>query len=196
MPVVEGLIKRGVNVPISVDTVWSAVAQSALDAGASWINDISAGRIDSQMPGVAARAGCTVVLMHSRELPRTMQDGPRYGDVVGEAGRELMASVSLFKRAGVDDGKIIIDPGCGFAKTAEHNITLLRGIGGIVKLGYPVLAGLSRKSFIGAITGRPVEERLSGTLAATAVAYLGGARIFRVHDVRETVDFFYVFFFL
>lgn len=193
IPVIDELVKRGVGVPISIDTVWGAVARSALDAGASWINDISAGRIDPAMPEVAACAGCTVVLMHSRGTPQTMQDGPRYGDAVNEVGRELMASVAMFRRAGVDGGKIVIDPGFGFAKTVEHNIALLRGIGGIVKLGYPVLAGLSRKSFIGAITGRPVEERLSGTLAATAVAYSGGARIFRVHDVRETVDFLRVF---
>jgi len=189
VPVVEGLIRRGIGVPVSVDTTWALTAEAAVGVGASWVNDISAGRFDEAMPGVVARAGCAVVLMHSRGTPATMQDDPRYGDVVGEVAGELMAAVDVFTRAGVNKSKIVLDPGFGFAKNVGHNVVLLRDVGGITGLGYPVLIGLSRKSFIGTITGRSVEERLPGTLAATAVAYMGGARFFRVHDVRETVDF-------
>jgi len=193
VPVIEEILRRGVSVPISVDTTWSATARAALDAGASIVNDISAGRIDPGMPDVAGRAGCDVVLMHSRDMPIDMQDNPRYGDVAGEVADELLASVERFARARVDKSRIILDPGFGFAKDAGHNVALLRNIDRIVRLGYPVLAGLSRKSFIGAVTGRPAGERLIGTLAATAAAYMGGVRMFRVHDVRETVDFLNMF---
>ena len=193
VPVIEEVARR-VGVPVSVDTTWSAVARAALDAGASIVNDISAGRIDPAMPEVVARAGCAAALMHSRDTPLDMQDDPRYGgDVAGEVARELSASVELFARARVNKNLIILDPGFGFAKNAGHNVALLRGIGKIARLGYPVLAGVSRKSFIGAITGRPVGDRLSGTLAATAAAYMGGARMFRAHDVRDTVDFLKMF---
>jgi dihydropteroate synthase len=189
IPVIEALVRRGIGVPVSIDTTWSAAAKSALDAGAAWVNDISAGRIDPGMPGVAARSGCTVVLMHSRGTPETMRDEARYRDVVGEVVDELSRAVDSFLSAGVDKSKIVVDPGFGFAKDAGHNIALMRGIGGVVSLGYPVMVGVSRKSFIGAVTGRDVEDRLPGTLAAAGIAYHHGARIFRVHDVRETVDF-------
>ena len=188
VPVVSELAKRGV--PISVDTVWSLVAEAAVGAGAGWINDISAGRIDPKMPALAARnPRCVVVLMHSRGTPDTMQNAPSYGDVAGEVVSELSGSIETFLRAGVSGDKIIVDPGFGFAKDVNHNVDLLRRLDKVVDMGYPVLAGLSRKSFIGAITGRNVEERLPGTLAATAIAFRNGAKIFRVHDVKETVDF-------
>jgi len=190
VPVVSALAKRGVGAPISVDTVWSRVARAAIDVGASWINDISAGRMDPAMPAaVASNPACAVVLMHSRHAPDTMQDNPSYGDVVGETVHELAAAVDRFLRAGVSVDKVIVDPGIGFAKNAEHNIALLRGLGGVAAMGYPVLIGLSRKSLIGALTGRGVDGRLAGTLAVTAEAYRRGAKIFRVHDVWETVDF-------
>ena len=193
VPVIEEIARR-FGVPVSVDTTWSAVARAALDAGASIVNDISAGRIDPGMPEVVARAGCAAVLMHSRDTPLDMQDGPRYGDdVAGEVAGELVASVESFARARVGKGRIILDPGFGFAKDAGHNVALLRNIGQVARLGYPVLAGVSRKSFIGAVTGRPVGDRLSGTLAATAAAYMGGVRMFRAHDVRDTVDFLKMF---
>ncbi|MDR3011661.1 MAG: dihydropteroate synthase [Chitinispirillales bacterium] len=193
VPVIRELMERGVSVPVSIDTVWSTVARAAIGVGASWINDISAGRIDSGMATAVAETGCAAVLMHSRKIPKVMQDNPRYDDVVADVRRELLTSVKLFRDAGVADDKIILDPGFGFAKSADHNIELMKGLDAIVKLGYPVLVGVSRKSMIGAITGRPVEERLAGTLAATAVAYQCGARIFRVHDVKETVDFLKVY---
>jgi dihydropteroate synthase len=189
-PVVSELIKRGLNVPISIDTVWSSVAEAAIGAGAGWINDITAGRIDPKMPAVAAsNPQCVIILMHSRGTPDTMQVNPSYGNVANEVVSELSGSIDVFLRSGVKRDKIIADPGFGFAKDAGHNAELLRRLDKIVAMGYPVLAGLSRKSFIGAITGRPVEERLPGTLAATAVAYRHGATIFRVHDVKETADF-------
>lgn len=188
VPVVEALAKE-FSGPLSVDTTWSATAKAALDAGASWINDISAGRLDPSMASVAAQAGCTVVLMHSRQTPSTMQIDPRYDDVTGEVISELFSAARQFMDAGVQREKIILDPGIGFAKTLEHNITLLRELDRIGELGFPLLVGTSRKSFIGKITGREVGERLWGTLASVASSYARGARIFRVHDVKETRDF-------
>jgi len=192
IPVVKELVKR-VDLPISVDTTWSAAARAALDAGVSWINDISAGRLDRYMASITGYSGCTVVLTHSRHTPATMNDDPSYEDVTAEVALELTAAVNQFKDAGVSEKKIIIDPGFGFAKTSEHNITLLNTLNKIARLGFPLMVGTSRKSFIGKITGRPVDERLCGTLATVASAYSKGARIFRVHDVKETVDFLKVF---
>jgi len=190
VPVISELAKRGLGVPISIDTVWSSVAEAAVGAGAEWINDISAGRIDPKMPALAARnPQCVIVLMHSRGTPDTMQNAPSYGNVADEVIKELSDSIDMFLQSGVSGDKIIVDPGFGFAKDVNHNIDLLRRLDKIVDTGYPVLVGLSRKSFIGAITGRNVEDRLPGTLAATAIAYRNGAKIFRVHDVKETVDF-------
>jgi dihydropteroate synthase len=190
VPVIRRLA-RELSCPISVDTTSAFVARAALDAGASWINDISAGRIDSGMAAVAAASGCTIVLMHSRATPLTMQQHTDYGDdVVGEVVRELMAEVDTFLSAGVSKKRIVLDPGIGFAKTAENNIALLAGAKRFVDLGYPILIGTSRKTFIGKITGRESpEDRLAGTLGSIAAAFLQGARIFRVHDVQATKDF-------
>ncbi|MFP4162486.1 MAG: dihydropteroate synthase [Chitinispirillaceae bacterium] len=188
IPVVEALA-REFSGPISVDTTWSMTARAALEAGASWINDISAGRLDAQMASVAAEANCSVVLMHSRKTPQTMQIDPRYDDVTGEVMSELFTSAQQFMDAGVRKQKIILDPGIGFAKTWEHNLTLLRELDRIGELGFSLLVGTSRKSFIGKITGREVGERLWGSLATVASSYFRGARIFRVHDVKETGDF-------
>jgi len=192
VPVVKELVKR-IDVPISVDTTWSATARASLDAGVKWINDISAGRLDRLMGSITGWCGCTVVLTHSRHTPDTMQNEPSYNDVTAEVVSELTTAIEKFKDAGVSEKKIIIDPGFGFAKTSEHNITLLNTLDKIARLGYPLMVGTSRKSFIGKITGRPVDERLYGTLATIASAYSKGARIFRVHDVKETVDFLKVF---
>ncbi len=175
--------------PISIDTTSSSVARRAIEAGASWINDTSGGREDPDMIPLAAESGCTVVVMHSRGTPRTMQNDPRYKDVVSEVAEELIASACAFEAGGVAHDRIVLDPGIGFAKTAEHNVTLIRNIGRIVALGYPVVIGTSRKSFIGKITGRCVEERLCGSLASVAAAYLKGVALFRVHDVAATGDF-------
>ncbi|NLP03285.1 MAG: dihydropteroate synthase [Fibrobacter sp.] len=190
LPVIKEVAAR-FSGPISVDTTWSGVAEAALDAGASWINDISAGRADPEMIRLAARRKCTMVLMHSRGTPETMQINPGYDDVVSEVREELLDACRKFIEGGVSRDKIILDPGIGFAfaKTAEHNLALLRGLDKIAELGYPVLLGTSRKRFIGQITGKEVQDRLCGTLATVAAGYLRGSRIFRVHDVDETRDF-------
>jgi dihydropteroate synthase len=187
LPVIEALAKK-TAVPISVDTTKSEVASRAFAAGATWVNDISAGRFDTSMPQFAARAGCPVILMHSRETPATMQADPQYRDVVAEVKAELLERVAVFTGAGVRKENIIIDPGIGFAKRLEDNLALIRRLSELTELGYPVCVGLSRKSFVGRITGRDAEGRLAGTLAALAPARQAGARLFRVHDVRETLD--------
>ncbi|MBD3315204.1 MAG: dihydropteroate synthase, partial [Chitinivibrionales bacterium] len=153
-------------IPISVDTTKSVVAEQALDAGADWINDISAGRFDDAMAPLAARRDCPVVLMHSRERPDTMQHAPHYDDVIAEVCEELTASVEKFRNAGVAATNIILDPGIGFAKRFVDNIVILRKLDSLLKMGYPLLIGTSRKSFIGWITGAKTDERLWGTLGS------------------------------
>jgi dihydropteroate synthase len=188
LPVVEA-VAGFFEGPVSIDTTWSSVARGVLAAGATWINDISAGRVDPAMIPLAAGTGCMVVLMHSRETPQTMQDNPHYNNVPMEVVRELKGAIKLFTGGGVDGRQLILDPGIGFAKTAEHNIALLQGLAQVVAEGYPVLVGASRKSFIGHLTGKAVDDRLPGSLASVAAAYAQGVRIFRVHDVGATVDF-------
>jgi dihydropteroate synthase len=192
IPIVE-LVAKKFSGPISIDTTWSSVARAALDGGATWINDISAGRFDSQMRTLIAEKKCTVVLMHSRGTPQTMQNETHYNDLVTDVRNELLKAVSDFISAGVSRERIILDPGIGFAKTVEQNIELMQNLEAFTVLGYPLLVGTSRKSFIGQITGRNPDERLFGTLGSVASAYLRGARIFRVHDVLETADFLKVF---
>lgn len=174
---------------ISVDTTWSVVAAAALDAGATWVNDISAGRFDTAMVATVARSGAVVVLMHSRGTPQTMQRDPWYHDVTAEVTSELLEAVNRFTAGGVDPAKVILDPGIGFAKTTAHTIELLNRIEKLVELPYTVLLGTSRKSFIGSILQREVEHRLWGTLGSVAAAYQRGIRLFRVHDVAATRDF-------
>jgi dihydropteroate synthase len=188
MPVIEELAKKP-GIPISVDTSSSVVARAAIDAGATWINDVSAGRHDPRMKQIAAESGCKVVLMHSRGTPKTMQQLTTYNDVISDVKSDLLAAVKEFCDAGVARQNIVIDPGIGFAKTPEQNITLLRGLAVLLETGLPVLIGTSRKSFIGHITGRAVEDRLAGTLGSVATAYVQGVRLFRVHDVAATRDF-------
>lgn len=189
IPIVRQLVKK-VTCPISVDTTSALVARLALDAGASWINDISAGRIDAGMAAVVAQSKCKVVLMHSRATPLTMQQHADYNDIVSEVIRELLSEVDNFLKAGVAARQVVIDPGIGFAKTAEHNIALIAGLSTFVNLGYPVLVGTSRKAFVGKITGKEAPgERLFGSLGSVASAFLRGAQIFRVHDVGATKDF-------
>ena len=187
LPVIRRLAQEFKG-PISVDTVQASVARRALEAGATWINDISAGRRDPLMPSLAAGSECTVVLMHMRGTPETMQDLCRYGDVVTEVKQELLASADVFMKAGVARERIVIDPGIGFAKTAEQNVLLLRHLDVFVTTGFSVLVGTSRKSFIGRLTGREPPERLFGTLGSIASAFIRGARIFRVHDAAAARD--------
>ncbi|MBL7072679.1 MAG: dihydropteroate synthase [Candidatus Omnitrophica bacterium] len=187
VPVIKA-IKRSLKVPISIDTCKSEVAREALKAGADIINDITALRRDEKMARVAVEFKATVVLMHMKGTPRTMQKEPLYDDVVEEIYSYLSESASLAESAGVAPEKIIIDPGIGFGKTLEHNIRILKKLKKFRELKKPVLVGTSRKSFIGALTGRDVNERMFGDLAAFALAIQNGADILRVHDVGAACD--------
>jgi dihydropteroate synthase len=181
LPVVEVLASR-VSVPLSIDTCKPGVARRCLAAGARILNDIT-GLREPEMLAAAAEHGAAVVIMHMRGTPKTMQDNTDYADVVAEVKSYLETQALAAEAAGIRD--ICIDPGIGFAKSAEHNYQILRRLGELRDLGYPVLAGVSRKSFLSILPGqRSVEDRLEGTLAAVAIAVLNGADIVRVHDVR------------
>ncbi|MGH2794478.1 MAG: dihydropteroate synthase [Actinomycetota bacterium] len=185
LPVVEALSK-GTGLPVSIDTMKAAVAKAALDAGAQIVNDVSAGRFDDAMFPLVAERRAPVVLMHMLGEPRTMQKDPRYDDVVGEIMAFLEGRAEAAIGSGVDRERIVVDPGFGFGKTREHNLVLLKRLRELRCLGFPVLAGTSRKSFIGATLGElPVDERLVGTAATVALAVASGASLVRVHDVRE-----------
>lgn len=188
VPVIEQIRQRS-DIPISIDTRKASVAAAALEAGADIINDISALRFDDQMRALAARRGVPVVLMHMRGEPRTMQEQAHYADVVADVVRELRQFRDEAVTAGIDPSQIIVDPGIGFAKNFDHNLTLLAHAREIAAIG-PFLVGASRKAFIGHITGRPAgPARAVGSLATVAAAQRAGAAFVRVHDVRETVDF-------
>lgn len=182
VPVIEALRGR-IETPISIDTTKAAVAEAALDAGADIVNDVSAGRFDPQMLGLVAARGVPVVLMHMLGEPRTMQEAPTYEDATGEVSAFLVSRASAAQEAGVARNRIVVDPGFGFGKTREHNLMLLRNLRRFTDFGYPVLAGTSRKSFIGSTLDLPVGERLEGTAATVALAVAGGVAIVRVHDV-------------
>jgi dihydropteroate synthase len=185
LPVLEAL--HELRVPISVDTRRPRVMREALAAGASMINDVEALEAPGALESVAA-SGCAVCLMHKKGDPATMQQDPRYDDVVGEVRDYLAARIAAAVRAGIARERIVADPGFGFGKTAAHNLELLQRLAEFASLGVPVLAGLSRKSTLGAITGRPVGERLAASVAAALLAAQAGATILRVHDVKETRD--------
>ena len=185
IPVLERLAAARFPVPISIDTSRPAVARAALCAGAAMVNDVRA-LADPELARVVAEAGVAVVLMHIRGTPRDMGDRAVYGDVVSEVRSELSDAMARAIRAGVLEDRIVVDPGIGFAKTAEQSIELLARLPDLARLGRPLLVGPSRKSFIGAITGAPPEERLPGTLAAVTAAVLGGATFIRVHDVAAS----------
>jgi dihydropteroate synthase len=172
--------------PISIDTTRAGVAAAAFAAGANWINDISALRDDPEMLPFVAQADCVLILMHMQGTPRSMQINPAYGDVVAEVAGFLTARAQVAEAGGVARERIIVDPGIGFGKTFEHNLELLCGLTRIVTLGYPVLVGASRKSFIGRITGAPPEDRLAGSLVAAVRVVEAGVKIVRVHDVAPT----------
>lgn len=187
IPVIEAL-GRAKDAVLSVDTRKAAVARRALAAGATIINDVSALTHDPEMERVAAEAGAGVVLMHMKGTPGTMQDDPRYDDVVAEVRAYLAARVEALTRNGLDRKTLAVDPGVGFGKTLEHNLALIAGLDEIVGMGQPVVVGLSRKRWIGALTGRPVESRLAGSLAGLSVCVAKGVHVLRVHDVKESVD--------
>ena len=191
IPVVRALALAGLCV--SVDTRNASTMRGALDAGARIINDVSALTHDPDAAATVASRACPVVLMHMRGTPATMNALASYDDVVPAVRAELLARVDSAIGAGIARQNIAIDPGIGFAKLGEHSLAILRGMPAFASLGYPVLIGVSRKSFIGAITGEPrADRRLGGSLATAVFAALRGATIFRVHDVRETVQAFRV----
>jgi dihydropteroate synthase len=185
VPVVEGL--AGVA-RISIDTSKVAVAAAALDAGADYVNDVTAFRSDPDLAGLVAERGVDCCLMHMLGTPRTMQRDPRYDDVVSEVKAFLEARLAYAVGEGVAEQRVMLDPGIGFGKTVEHNLELIRRLDEIVAIGRPVVFGVSRKSFLGKLTGREVGERAVATAAANVLALERGASIFRVHDVPETVD--------
>ena len=186
IPVIEALAADGARV--SIDTTKAEVARRALDAGATIVNDVSAFRFDPELPAVVADAGATCVLMHMLGEPRTMQKDPRYEEVVTDVKRFLEERIAYATGAGVDEQSIWVDPGIGFGKTLDHNLELIARLDEIAAIGRPVVFGASRKSFLGKLTGRQVDERLAGTIAANIIAHDRGARVFRVHDVGPTVD--------
>lgn len=182
-PVLEAL--HDLKIPISVDTRRPRVMQEALKAGASMINDVEALAAPGALAAVAG-SGCAVCLMHKKGEPATMQRDPHYDDVVSEVKNFLNQRIEAAKAAGIAAERMVVDPGFGFGKTAQHNLTLLRRLSELSE--FPILVGLSRKSTLGKITGRPVDERLAGSLAVALLALQGGATILRVHDVKETRD--------
>ncbi len=185
IPVVTAL--KDCGAPLSIDTRHSQVMRAALDAGASIINDVSALTADPDSLAVAAGSDARVVLMHAQGDPRTMQDSPRYMDVVAEVYDYLAQRIGACQRAGIDTGRLIVDPGIGFGKTLEHNLTLLRDLRRFHPLGCPILVGASRKSFLSRLSGgASADARLPGSLAAALAAIHQGVHILRVHDVAET----------
>jgi dihydropteroate synthase len=186
MPILERLAAK-LSVPISVDTRNPEVMRQALAAGASMVNDVTALTAPGALETVAGGGGA-VCLMHMQGEPGTMQNAPRYDDVVAEVRGFLRGRVAACLAAGMARERLAVDPGFGFGKSLEHNVALLAGLSAIAADGVPVLAGLSRKRMIGALTGRAEGERLAGSLAAAVVAAMHGARIIRAHEVRETVD--------
>ncbi len=183
MPVLERVVALGV--PISVDTTKAEVAARALAAGATIVNDVSGLERDPEIASVCAEAGAGLILMHMRGTPKTMRTLARYDDVVAETKRFLAAAADRAARAGVSESRIVVDPGLGFAKAADHNLEILRRLPEYTQLGYPVLVGASRKSFLAPFDSPEPEDRLEATLATSVLAVLGGAAILRVHDVRE-----------
>ncbi len=186
LPVIEALGAR-FAVPISIDTYKADVARAALDAGATIVNDISA-LSDAPMAALAAEREAGLVLMHMQGSPRDMQNDPWYEDLLAEVLAYLRNATDRALAAGVQRERIAIDPGIGFGKTAAHNVELIRHLGRFAGLGFPVLIGVSRKNFIGRLTGQEITDRLHGTIAAVTAALLCGARIVRVHDVAPTRD--------
>jgi dihydropteroate synthase len=198
IPVIEGFRARSA-LPVSADTRKAAVARAALDSGADIINDISALTADPEMAALCAARGAAVVLMHMKGVPLDMQAGLQpqaglrgqasaYDDLVLELGTYLAAAAGRAAAAGIPAGKIILDPGIGFGKSVSDNLEIIRRLAEICGKDYPIMVGLSRKSFIGEITGRSQNERLPGTLAANGAAIMNGAGIIRVHDVKEHAD--------
>lgn len=186
LPVLEGALKLGV--PVSVDTVKPEVMERALERGADIVNDVNALRLPGAVQAVASHPDCGVCLMHMRGDPATMQQRPAYDDVVVEVSDFLRERLQALEAQGVAAERIVLDPGIGFGKSVEHNLELMRRQRELLALGRPLLLGWSRKSTLGSLTGRPVEERLAASVAAALASVQLGARIVRVHDVAATAD--------
>jgi len=186
MPVIE-MVRSMSDVAISIDTTKPDIMRAAVAAGVGMVNDVRALQDDGALEAVAS-LDCAVCLMHMQGIPRTMQADPTYDDVVGEITTFLGARRDACLSAGIERERIVLDPGFGFGKRVEHNLVLLNRLASFESLGHPLLVGLSRKSMLGAITGRAVDERLAGSIVAAAIAVQNGASIVRVHDVAETVD--------
>jgi dihydropteroate synthase len=185
MPVVEALVAEGVAV--SIDTMKPEVMRAAIDAGCAVVNDVNAFRAPGAVEAVA-KGKVGVIAMHMQGAPTTMQQAPYYDDVVAEVASYLHGRAQALEAGGVAHGRIVLDPGFGFGKTLAHNLALFRALPALSQMGYPILAGVSRKRMIGEITGRPLGERAAGSVAAGLLAVQNGARLLRVHDVKETVD--------
>ena len=185
-PVVAALAADGLTV--SIDTSKPAVAEAALDAGATIVNDVTALRADPEVAALCADRGASLILMHMQGTPRTMQDDPRYVDVVDDVRAFLAERIGVATAAGVPEGRIWVDPGIGFGKTLEHNLELLRRLGELRDLGRPIVVGTSRKSFIAKIDGSGVGDRTGGTIASSLFAWRAGADVLRVHDVAAMAD--------
>ncbi|MDX6651044.1 MAG: dihydropteroate synthase [Solirubrobacteraceae bacterium] len=186
VPVIEEL--AGAGPQLSIDTSKVAVARAALDAGATYVNDVTAFRAEPELAALVAERGAECCLMHMLGDPRTMQDDPRYGDVVSDVKAFLEERLAFAVAEGVSEERVMLDPGIGFGKTVAHNLELLRRLDEIVALGRPVVVGTSRKSFLGRLTGREVGERLPGTIATNVLALERGATVFRVHEVAPVRD--------
>lgn len=185
-PVISGLLSQNPDLILSIDTTKSSVARQAVQAGCSVVNDISGGTFDSDMISTVSSLNVPYILMHTGGKPKTMQEKPFYRNVTNEVTAFLKNQAEKAKSAGIQT--IILDPGFGFGKTLEHNYQLLNGLHHICSLGFPVLAGISRKKMIGDVTGKPPDQRGTGSRTAETIAALKGARLFRVHDVAETVE--------
>jgi dihydropteroate synthase len=188
VPVIEGLVRAGTASTISIDTTKLEVAEAALDAGATYVNDVSAFRVDPEMAGLVADRGVGCCLMHMRGEPLTMQRDPRYDDVVDDVRAFLEERLDWAVREGVSEQRIMLDPGIGFGKTVAHNLELLRRLDELCTLGRPIVVGTSRKSFLAKLTGRPDGDRLAGTIATNVLALERGASVFRVHDAAPLRD--------
>jgi dihydropteroate synthase len=188
VPVIEGLASAGVSAAVSIDTSKLEVARAALDAGATFVNDVTAFRAQPELAELVAARGADCCLMHMRGEPRTMQEDPRYEEVVGEVATFLRERVEFALAAGVERERIVVDPGFGFGKTVAHNLELLDRLDEIAALGFPVAIGTSRKSFLGALSTALPHDRLAGTIATNVIGLLRGASVFRVHDVAAVGD--------
>jgi dihydropteroate synthase len=187
LPVIERVAKKA-DGPISVDTTRAEIARRALDLGAVIVNDISGLTFDSKMPLVCAQAKAGVICMHIQGTPATMQLNPQYDDVVAEVASHLSSRLDALEQAGIAPERIVVDPGIGFGKAAQHNLDLLRNAGQIRSLGRPILIGHSRKRFLGKLLGRPLDELLAGTVGVSIALAIKGVDILRVHDVQAVKD--------